>query len=747
VTLERRQKLIIGLGLIAATLAAYEPIRHNGFVSYDDPQYITENADIKAGITWQSLGRSFIQPHYFMWHPLTTLSHKLDWQLFGSNPLGHHLVSLVFHIVNALLLFWILTNITGSTLPSAFVAAVFALHPLQVESVAWAAERKTVLSGLFWLLTIAVYIWFTKRPSLKRNIFLFLVYGLCIMTKPVVVTLPLVLLLLDYWPLERFEKASIKRLVVEKIPLLTLSAILSVITFAAQHKGGAVVALEKICLRDRIGNMFTSYAGYIGKTIWPKGLAVIYPYRSTSFSDVGTVGCIILFILMLFLSVYTRRRRKYVTVGLLWYIGTLVPVIGLIQSGSQAMANRYMYIPILGLLIIVAWGVKDLISDKRNLQIVAAISAGAVLTTALILTRTQVRYWQDSLTLFEHTLRVTENNQIAENSYGCALFDLGRENEAILHLNKAVKISPLFKDARCNLGKVFLKEGKFNEAIACFNEVIKQDEDFAEAHYNLGLALGKQKRYDEAIQHFNKVLKIDPHYPDAYKKIGLALYESGRNDEAIALFNRILQKNEGSAEAHYNLAVVLGRQKKFDEAIEHLAKALKIDPNYPDARNRMGLAMLATDRFNEAIEYFKESLRSNTRQAEVYANLGSTYHQLGEYEQAISNLTRAVELDPNNADTLNNLAWTLATVNDSSLQDANRAIGLARRACELTGDKKAEHLDTLAAAYAAAGRFEEAVKTAGQAIETAKTEGREDLVSEIQGRMELYKTGKRYLQK
>jgi len=745
VTLERRQKLIIGLGLVAATLAAYEPIRHNGFVSYDDPQYITENANIKTGITWQSLGRSFTEPHYFMWHPLTTLSHKLDWRLFGPNPLGHHLVNVMFHIVNALLLFWILTNITGTTWPSAFVAAVFALHPLQVESVAWASERKTVLSGLFWFLTIAVYIWFTKRPSLKRYIFLFLVYGLCIMTKPVVVTLPLVLILLDYWPLERAGKVSSGRLVAEKIPLLILSAILSVITFAAQHKGGAVVALGKISLGDRIGNMFTSYISYIGETIWPTELAVIYPYRSTSFSDASTVGCIILFVLMLFLSIYIGRQRKYLAVGWLWYIGILVPVIGLIQSGSQAMANRYMYIPILGLLIIVAWGVKDLISNKRNLQIVAAISAGAVLTTALILTRTQVRYWQDSLTLFEHTLRVTENNQIAENSYGCALFDLGRENEAILHLNKALKINPLSKDTRCNLGKVFLKEGKLNEAIACFNEVAKQDENHAEAHYNLGVAFGRQKRYDEAIQHFNKVLKIDPHYPDAYKKIGLALYESGRNDEAIALFNGILQKNEGSAEAHYNLAVALVRQKKFDEAIEHLAKALKIDPNYPDARNRMGLAMLATDRFDEAIENFKKALQTNTRQAEVYANLGSTYHQLGEYEQAISNWTRAVELDPNNVSALNNLAWTLATVNDASLQDANKAIGLARRACELTKDEKAEQLDTLAAAYAAAGRFEEAVKTAKQAIDAAKAEGKEDQISEIQSHMELYKNGQRYI--
>ncbi|MGA2680016.1 MAG: tetratricopeptide repeat protein, partial [Sedimentisphaerales bacterium] len=591
---QKQVLFVISIALVTATLIAYEPIRHNNFVTYDDNSYIVDNPQVKSGITWKSLGEAFTKPHFFMWHPLTTISHMLDCQIFGLNPAGHHFTSLLLHILNALLLFWILNSMTGTTWLNAFVAGVFALHPIQVESVAWAAERKTVMSGLFWLLTTAAYIRYAKQPGFGRYLVVLLVFGLCIMTKPVVVTLPFTLLLLDYWPLERIGKVSAGRLITEKIPLLILSAILSVITFIAQHQGGVVVSLGKISLKDRIGNTFTSYISYLSKTIWPNGLAVVYPYRSTSFSDASTVGRIILFVLMLFLSIYIGRRRKYVAMGWLWYIGTLVPVIGLVQSGSQAMANRYMYIPILGLLIIVAWGIKDIVNNKRNLQIVATISAGVILTSALILSRTQVRYWQDSLTLFEHTLKITENNPLAENSYGCALFDSGRVNEAILHLSKAVKIDPLYIDARNNLGKVFLKEGKLNEAITCFNEVIKQDENLAEAHYNLGVASGRQKRSDEA-------------------------------------------------------------------------------------------------------------LRTGKNKAEIYTNIGTAYTQLGKYNLAIENWAKATELKPDDAELLNNLAWLLATTSDVSVSDANKAVELAQHACELTGYKNPSFLDTLAAAYAAAG--------------------------------------------
>jgi len=689
-----RIKLLIYVGIVIATLIAYEPIRHNGFVSYDDSKYITQNPDIKAPITWQSLGRAFIKPHFHMWHPLTTITHMLDYQLFGLNPLGHHLVSLLLHIVNTMLLFQILVNMTGSIWTSAFVAAVFVLHPIQVESVAWAAERKTVLSGLFWLLTMAAYIRYTRKPSAGRYILLLLVFGLCILTKPVVVTLPAALLLLDYWPLDRVkwsrqikrlpkekdqQEVSVWRLIIEKIPLFVLSAILSAITFAVQQQGGAVITLEKWPLDIRIANMFVSYIRYIGKVIWPSRLAVLYPSLRSNLPK-ATVGiCVLLFILISAFSIYIGRRRKYIAMGWLWYVGTLVPVIGLVQAGVQAMANRYMYIPMLGLLIIIAWAVKDFVANRPRCKKIMAVLAAVVLLSAIILTRTQVRYWRNSMALFEYALKVTENNATAENNYGALLFEAGRLDEAVLHLSKAVRISQSFFEARYNLGQSLLKQGKPSEAIACFNELIKHKQD--------------------------------------------------------------------SAQVYYHLAMALIMQKKYDDAIEYLDKSLTLDPQFSEAHREIGTLLLARGKINEAIPHLNEALRMGINKAKIYAYLGTAYNQLGKYELAIRNWSRAAELKPDSADVLNNLAWLLATVEDSTIQDANKAIEFAQRACELTEYKEPAILDTLAVAYAAAGRFTDAVTTAEQAVSAAKARGQENMVSEIQSRIELYKTGRSYIQK
>ena len=374
--------------IVIATLVAYEPIRHNDFVNYDDDKYITKNPEVMGGITRQSLEQAFTKSHYYMWHPLTTISNMLDYEFFGLNPIGHHLVSVAIHIVNALLLFWILKNITGTMWAGAFVAAVFALHPVQVESVAWAAERKTVLSGLFWLLTVAAYVRYTRQPGFLRYLLVLLIFGLCIMTKPVVVTLPFAMLLLDYWPLERIrwrktedrkQKTQDKgqysggfstgRLILEKIPLLAMSVFLSVMTLISQKQGGGVPALDMIPLDYRVANMFLSYIRYIGKLIWPSGLAVYYSYPFVTLSDFWAVTCAILFIVLTIVIVCSiGRRKKYAVVGWLWYVGTLVPMIGLVQSGEQAMANRYMYISMLGLLIIIACAAKDFVASRPQVE-------------------------------------------------------------------------------------------------------------------------------------------------------------------------------------------------------------------------------------------------------------------------------------------------------------------------------------------------------------------------------------------
>jgi tetratricopeptide (TPR) repeat protein len=681
VTLEQRQKhirTVVYVVIVAATLVAYEPIRHNGFVNYDDDKYITENPVIKSGITRQSAIEVF-KPHYFMWHPLTTFTNMLDCQLFGLNPLGHHLVSLTLHIVNSLLLFWILVNLTGTMWASAFVAAVFALHPLQVESVAWASERKTVLSGLFWFLTIAAYVHYTKQPRLRRYLLVLLIFGLCIMTKPTVVTLPLVLLLLDYWPLGRFGKHPQAHLLIEKIPLLVLSAALSAITFIVQQEGGAVKTLERMPLDFRVANTFIAYIRYIGKLIAPCRLAVFYPLPYTNFPIDTAVVCAILFILITAVSIYFGLRRRYVIMGWLWYVGTLVPVIGLVQSGDQAIADRYMYLPMLGLLFIGVWTVKELFSRRFFEKVIITALATAALVSAVIITRTQVSYWQNSKTLFEHTLKVTENNTIAENSMGCILYNEGNYSEAEKHLRNSVKICPPYFDAQSNLGKVLLAQGKLDEAIGCFT--------------------------------------------------------------------KLLPANKTIEDLHYNLAMALSRQKKYDEAIRHLAAVIEINPRYLDAREKMGALMLVTGRIDESIRYLNEAMETSTDKVNIYAGLGMAYIRAGKKDLAIENLTKAVELKSDDGIILNGLSWLLATRGEVNAADANKAIEYARRACEKTEYKNAAFIDTLAAAYAAGGKFEEAVITAQKAIDAARATGQVALVEKIQERLKLYKSGQRYYKK
>ena len=687
--------ILICVVIAAATLIAYEPIRHNGFVSYDDDTYIMKTPTVTGGITWQSVSQAFTQPHVFMWHPLTTLSYMLDYQLFGLNPLGYHCVNVLIHIVNALLLFLILTNVTGTTWASAFVAAVFALHPLQVESVAWAAERKTVLSGLFWLLTMAAYIGYARKPGFGRYMLLLFVFGLCIMTKPTVVTLPFVLLLLDYWPLERIgrrrtedrrrkaeeerQKVSLKWLIIEKIPLLAMSAALSVITIIAQKGGRVIATLDKIPLDHRIANAFASYIKYIGKLVWPSGLAVFYPPSYSNLLNTTTMIYAFLFILISAISIYAGRRRKYMAVGWLWFVGTLVPMIGLVQSGFQAMANRYMYISMVGLLIIIALAGKELIAKHPRLKTIAAIMGVISLSCLLVLTRMQVRHWQNSITLFEYALSVTEDNAITENSYGCALFNDDRLSEAEQHFGNALRINPAFDTALIHLARIYLKEGRYNEAISTYEELIK--------------------------------------------------------------------RNYGTAELYYNLAMAFGIQEKYNDSIKYFSKSLELNPDDPDTHNKMGSILLAAGKIDDSIGQFNESLRIKADQSAVYENLGTAYNQLGKYELAIQNWTRAIELNPGNIDALDKAGWFLAACGEKSVENANQAIAYAKRACELTKYAVPEFLDTLGVACAASGKFADAKAAAEKALNLARKTGKEGLAGEIEKRIKLYEAGQPYREK
>jgi protein O-mannosyl-transferase len=569
------------LALIAVNLIVYASVRHHDFVNFDDDDYVTANPVVLRGLTWHGVAWAFTTEHAVNWHPLTWLSHMLDVQLYGLDAGAHHLTNLLFHIGNTLLLFGLLHRMTGALGRSAFVAGLFAVHPLHVESVAWVAERKDVLSTLFWMLTLWAYIEYVKRPDLRQSsrrryaaVLLFFALGL--MAKQMLVTLPLVLLLLDFWPLGRVGIgpnpaggwapardgwATAGCLVSEKLPLLALAVASSIATFVIHQRGGAVIILSAIPLQLRIENALVSYVVYIGKMLWPAGLAVLYPYPQS----LSAWSVAVAFVTLTGISVaviWAAPRRPYLPVGWFWYLGTLVPVIGLIQVGDQTIADRYTYIPLIGLFIIVAWGAPDLLVRWPLRRVVLpkiALPAAAclVILACAITARGQLEYWEDSTTLWTHTLAVTTRNNIAHNNLGATLADQGKTDEAIAHYSEALRIKS----------------------------------DYADAHNNLGVALADQGKFDEAIAHYSEALRIKPGYSDAHSNLGIALADQGNLDEAIAQFTEALRINPDSAKAHNNLGVALASQGKLDEAIAQFTEALQVKPDYADARNNLELAL------------------------------------------------------------------------------------------------------------------------------------------------------------
>jgi tetratricopeptide (TPR) repeat protein len=530
--LKKHRTILICLALTAATLIAYEPIRHNDFVGYDDPAYITENPNVKGGITSSSIVWAFSKSHAGNWHPLTWLSHMLDYELYGLKPLGHHITNLLLHIANTLLLFLLLRKITVATWKSAFVAAAFALHPVHVESVAWAAERKDVLSGLFWMLTLLAYVRYTEKPSIGRYMLVILAFAMGLMSKPMVVTLPFVLLLLDYWPLNRIHNLefrikneelkeeirnsqfSILNSIYEKIPLFAMSAATCVITFLAQRHGQAIMSLARWPLHIRIISAIGNYFNYAVKIIYPRDLAVLYPLPEKITADAALMAVAGIVILLIVFG----RGKRWLIVGLFWYLGTLVPMLGLVQTGMQSMADRYTYLPSIGLFIIIAWGAEEIFSKVRYSRIISASGAAAVLIVMILLTRIQAGYWRDSGTLYKHTIEVTKNNFIILGNYGYYLATQGKYEEGMKHLMEAHRIRPNDMFVRENICIVLLDQNKHDEAITYLNETLQKAKNWPETYKlycGLGLAYERKGELSAALTNYSKALELKSDYTPA----------------------------------------------------------------------------------------------------------------------------------------------------------------------------------------------------------------------------------------
>jgi tetratricopeptide (TPR) repeat protein len=742
--------------LALATIAAFEPLRHNGFVSFDDNIYITENPQVQRGLTFESVIWAFATPHgdTGFWHPLTSLSHLLDYELFALNPLGHHLTSLLFHIANTLLLFWVLKRMTGAVWRSAFVAAAFALHPLHVEPVAWISERKDVLSGFFWMLTIAAYIRYAERPGIGRYLLVFAALCMGLMAKAIVVTLPFVLLLLDYWPLERFrwgrqsdaggKKTSVGRLVLEKLPLLIPVAITSVIIFIVQRNLGAMAPLENLPINFRLSNALVSYIRYIGRMIYPSGLAVLYPVGTISLWQAAAAA--VLLIAVSGLVILWSGNHKYLPVGWFWYLGSLVPVSGLIQVGSQAMADRYTYLSLVGIFIIVAWGIAELSAKWRYQKTVLSAAAILVFAVLLLCTRRQVGIWQNDFTLFGHTIEVTADNPNAllYNNLGSAFQSRGRLDEAINCYRRALQINPEYFSAHNNLGLALQSQGRLDEAVSHWLYALKLKPDFAPAHNNLGQALQSQGRFDEAVSHYLLSLKFNPNNPEAYNNLGIILQSQGRFDEAIKYYRQSLRIRPSYAPAHNNLGLVFQSQGRLDEAIACYQHALNIEPNYPDALNNLGLVRQFQGGLDEAVGYYRRALELAPDHPYAHRNIALAYLEQGKLSSAVEHFNQALRVKPEWPDIYDQLARLWAVRQEPGFHDPEKAVRLAERACELTGSKSPEILDTLAVAYAAAGRFSQAIETAEKAMELAEVAGKKDLTEKIQNRLLLYKAGQPY---
>jgi Flp pilus assembly protein TadD len=576
--------ILAGVALVGITLLLYWPVQQFEFVAFDDTAYVTENRIVQEGLAAGGLRWAFSTFDVANWHPLTWVSHMLDAELYGLNAGGHHWTSVQIHAAGALLLFAALMAMTGAIWTSAFAAALFAVHPLHVESVAWVAERKDVLSGAFWFLCLAAYASYVTKPTAARYLAVLFSFVLGLMSKPMAVTLPIVLLLLDYWPLRRFDEArtvfdrrtggpthgaaaSARSLLIEKIPLFVFSAASCVMTLAAQGSGGAVIALEQIPVDVRLANALVSYVDYLGKTLWPVGLVMFYPHFGMP-PGWKIAFCALILMTVTVFAVRGARRYPYVLVGWLWYLGTLVPVIGVVQVGSQSMADRYTYIPLVGIFIALAWALRDQAGKvpalKAPLMILAAVSLVGFTVTA----RDQVWIWRNSVTLFEHALQVIEANPVVHNNLGVTYLSAGDSGKAAPHFRRALELRPGYADALFNIGLCAFKAGDRQEAARYFQCALQEDSRYDRAHVYLGFILLETRMPGPAAEHFREALHIRP----------------------------------GQEAAHHHLAVALMQMNDYGGAEMHLRETVKLNPQNPEAYNNLGVALMARGKYREAVE-------------------------------------------------------------------------------------------------------------------------------------------------
>jgi protein O-mannosyl-transferase len=607
----------IALLLALATLLVYLPVTRSGFVDYDDDDYVTNNQVVQNGLTLAGIQWAFTTGHASNWHPLTWLSHMTDCELFGLNPAAHHFVNVLFHAANTAFLFVLLLRLTGALWPAAFIAALFAWHPLHVESVAWIAERKDVLSTFFALLALLSYTRYVKENCRRSFWFALIFFALGLMSKPMLVTLPFVMLLLDYWPLQRFPNfqiPTIRRLMLEKWPFFLLSIISCIVTFLAQ-RSTAMASLELVPLGFRLENIPVAYVAYLSKIVWPANLAVIYP-MPTGFQFPPIMMAVAMTVLIFICAAVwlARKRAPYLSVGWLWFLGTLVPVIGLVQVGGQAYADRYTYLPAIGLFIMAALGACDLTSRFQLPKIVVASTAALILAACLTVTENQLRYWRDSEVLFRHALAVNKDNYIAHINLGVALELEDRLDEAVAEYHTAETIAPNRYQIHNNLGNCLDHQGKPAEALAEYRAAVRLNPKLPELHNSLGIVLDEQGRYDEALVEFTNATQLDPAYPWAHFEMAKTLLKQGRDIKAIDQFRKALRLDPENFQILAYTARVLAAEENSQIRDGKTALVLASNANnltggtQPLVLDALGIALAETGDFSNATQVTQKAL-------------------------------------------------------------------------------------------------------------------------------------------
>ena len=676
----RIKMLTICLVLIIAVFTVYGQATKFDFVNYDDQEYVTKNPRVQNGITQSNIAWALTATHFANWHPLTWISYMIDYDIYGLNAGGYHLTNILFHLLNTLLLFFLLSRMTGTIGKSAFVAVLFALHPLHVESVAWISERKDVLSTFFWLLTIWAYTNYVKSPCIKKYLVVVVFFIFGIMSKPMVVTLPFVLILLDYWPLNRFadnqnqnnesdrlivmERKTTTFLIVEKIPLLVLTFISCVVTYIVQKQGGAVRPSEYFPIDIRIVNSMVSYADYIIKMIWPIDLSVFYPHPVF-----WPFGKIILSGILLLISSITvcagARRYPYLVVGWLFYIGTFVPVIGLVQVGIQAMADRYTYIPLIGLFIVIAWGMPDIFRRLPYNKVILGLASLLLIGILSFLSWQRCSLWGNNVNLWNDVLK---NHKVAfaYNGRGGAYTEKGQYQLAISDYNAALNIDRNFAESLSDRAIAYGNIGQYQRAFSDFDRAIKIKPNSAYTYYARGLFYRFNGRNDLAIADFTQSIRINPDMAvGAYNDRGGIYGDTGQYDKALNDFNEALRINQNFAEAYYNRGTLYNIQKKYDLALTDFSKAVKIKPDYADAYNNMAFSLVSQGKGREALEYYLTALKIQPNHARACNNVGNILVKVGKYEEAIIYLRKALQIKPDYTDAANNLQAVLKKRNET----------------------------------------------------------------------------------